>query len=156
MEIKVVVPDFQYRYKIAEKSRKTGNQRWWTVNGQGLYSATLHYRARNKMTKYFHKYLSKHIRKQISEKDISELNNIVFKGSFRKLATSVDIYDIRRGKMPDISNMWLWLKWFDDALQECGVIPDDDPDYVLRSGPTTYHFVDNPKDRKLVFTIKSI
>lgn len=155
-DIQIIVPEFEYRYCLAKKTRKTGNPKWWTINGQGLYSATLHFRARDKLTKYFHKYLSKYIKQQISKEEIIELNNHIFPGSRFKLSVSLDIYDIRRGKMPDVSNLWLWTKWFEDALQESRIIPDDNPDYVQESGRTRYHFVDNQEDRKLVFTLTLI
>ncbi len=155
-DINIIVPNFEYRYLVAKKTRKTGRQRWWTINGQGLYNATLHYRLRGKLTEYYHKYLSKHNKKQISVEKIVELNNLIFPGSSHKLSVSLDIYDIRRGKMPDVSNLWLWTKWFEDALQESKIIPDDNPDYVQESGRTRYHFVDNEEDRKLVFTLKLI
>ena len=56
--------------------------------------------------------------------------------------------------MPDVSNLWLWIKWFEDALQESNIIPDDNPDYVIESGRIRYHFVDSINLRKLIFTIK--
>ncbi len=152
-EITVVISEFEYRYQVVKKSRKTGNPRFWTINGQGLYNATLHYRLRAKLTKYYHRYLSKYIKDQISKTQIIELNNHVFVGSSHKLSVSLDIYDTRRGKMPDVSNLWLWTKWFEDALQESKIIPDDNPDYVQESGRTRYHFVDNESERKLVFRI---
>lgn len=155
-DIHVIVPNFEYRYVVAKKSRKSGRTRYWTVNGQGLYNATLHFRLRSKITEYYHKYLSKHIKRQISKEQIIELNNQIFVGSSHKLSISLDIYDIRRGKMPDVSNLWLWTKWFEDALQESKIIPDDDPDYVQESGRTRYHFIDNQEDRKLVFNLKLI
>jgi len=58
--------------------------------------------------------------------------------------------------MPDVGNLWLWLKWFEDALQESKVIPDDNLDYIIESGRTRYHFVDNEELRRLIFTIKLI
>lgn len=155
-DIIVLVRDFEYRYCLAKKTRKTGRPKFWTVNGQGLYNATLHFRAREKLTKYFHKYLSKYIKRQISQEQIIELNNLIFPGSSHKLSISLDIYDIRRGKMPDVSNLWLWTKWFEDALQESHIIPDDNPDYVQESGRTRYHFIDSQEERKLVFTLKVI
>ena len=155
-DIIVLVRDFEYRYCLAKKTRKTGRPKFWTVNGQGLYNATLHFRAREKLTKYFHKYLSKYIKRQISQEQIIELNNLIFPGSSHKLSISLDIYDIRRGKMPDVSNLWLWTKWFEDALQESRIIPDDNPDYVQESGRTRYHFIDSQEERKLVFTLKVI
>ena len=155
-EIHVTIPHFEYRYVVAKKSRKSGRVRYWTVNGQGLYNATLHYRLRSKITKYYHKYLSKYINEQITSKQIQELSQLVYPGSKHKLSMSVDIYDINRSKMPDVGNLWLWLKWFEDALQESKIIPEDNLDYVIESGRTRYHFVDNEDNRRLIFTIKLI
>jgi len=155
-DIHVVVPKFEYRYCVAKKTRKTGKPKFWTVNGQSLYNATLHYRLRGTLTKYYHKYLSKYIKRQITKEQIIDINKYVFPDSKYKLSVSLDIYDIRRGKMPDVSNLWLWIKWFEDALQESNIIPDDNPDYVIESGRTRYHFVDNEEVRKLVFTLSLI
>ena len=52
--------------------------------------------------------------------------------------------------------MWLLEKFFEDALQECGIIPEDNPDVVIESGRKRYYWVNEPKDRKLIFTIKEI
>jgi len=113
----------------------------------------MHYRLREKVTKYFHKYLSKYIKEQISEEQITLINMLVNENTSVKLGISTDIYEIRKGIMPDISNLWLWEKWFEDALQECKVIPDDNPDYVIESGRKRYHWVSTVEERKLVFSI---
>ena len=155
-EITIVIPEFEYRYMVAKKSRKSKKPRYWTINGQGLYNATLHYRLRSKLTKYYHTYLSIYIKQQISREQIEELNNQIFFGSSHKLSVSLDIYEVRRGKMPDVSNLWLWTKWFEDALQESKIIPDDNPDYVIESGRTRYHWVDNESERRLVFKMNLI
>jgi len=152
--LSVTIPEYERRFLVAKKSRKSGKPRWWTVNGQGLYNATLHYTVRSRVTAYYHTYLSRYIKNQISEQDIELIRSLVYIGSEYKLSTSVDIYEIRRGKLPDCSNLWLWMKWFEDALQESGVIPDDDPDYIIESGRKRYHFVDSEDKRKLVFHIK--
>lgn len=151
MKVSVTVPNHEDKYLVAKKSKKSGRPRYWTINGQGLYNATLHYRLRGKITKYFHKYLSRYIKRQISKED-QQLIDTALQNSM-KLGISCDIYEIKRGKMPDIRNMWLWGKWFEDALQDCGVIADDNPDYVIESGPTRYHWVDTVEQRKLVFQI---
>ena len=153
-DINVIVPKFEYRYVVAKKSRKSGKPRYWTVNGQALYNATLHFRLRAKVTKHYHKYLSRFIKNQISKEQIVALSNSVHPGSLTKLAISVEIYEVRRPKMPDTSNLWLWLKWFEDALQECDVIPDDDPHHVIQSGPTRYYWVNSEDERKLVFHLR--
>lgn len=153
--ISVIIPRHEDRYLVAKKSKKTGKPKYWIVNGQGLYNATLHYRQRGLITKYFHAYLSEYIKKMCPE-DIKAIHDTVTKESSIKISTSVDIYEIRRGRIPDVGNMWLWIKWFEDALQECGVIEDDNPDYVIESGRKRYHWVDNEEDRKLIFHINFI
>jgi hypothetical protein len=152
-EISVIILEHEDKYRVAKKSKKSGKPRYWTINGQGLYNATLHFRLRGTITKYFHKYLSKYIREQIIAEEIQTINLLVHPKSFIKLGISVDIYEVRRGKMPDVGNMWLWCKWFEDALQDCGVIPDDNPDYVIESGRKRYFWVDTAQARKLVFRI---
>jgi len=153
MELLVTIPEHEYKYLLAKKTKKTGKPRWWTINGQGLYNATLHFRARGKITKYFHKYLSKYIKEQLTKENIQTIDSLVYPESTVRLGVSVDIYEVKRGKMPDIRNMWLWGKWFEDALQDCGIIIDDNPDYVIESGRTRYFWVDTVEERKLVFQI---
>ena len=152
-EILVTIPEHEEKYRVAKKTKKTGKPKWWTVNGQALYNASMHFRLRATVTKYFHKYLSKYIREQITARDIKIIKSVVHKESSTRLGTSVDIYEVKRGRIPDVGNMWLWIKWFEDALQECGVITDDNPDYVIESGRKRYHWVDTPEERKLVFKI---
>lgn len=153
MKISVVIPEFQRQYMLAKKTKLTGKPKMWTVNGQAIYNATMHYRTRATVTEYFHKYLSSYIKNQVKPDQIAMINQLVNKESTQKLSISLDIYEIKRGKLPDVGNLWLWIKWFEDALQDCRVIPDDSPDYVIESGRKTYHWVQTESDRKLVFTI---
>jgi len=103
--ILVTIPEHQEKYCTAKKSKKTGKPKYWTINGQGLYNATLHYRLRGTITKYFHKYLSKYIKEQITREDFFTLSHGFAKRMV--IGVSVDIHEIKRGKMPDIRNMWL-------------------------------------------------
>ncbi len=152
-ETLVTIPEHEDKYRVAKKSKKSGKPRYWTINGQGLYNATLHYRLRGTITKYFHKYLSKYIEEQITQEWILYCKIVVRPETNIRLGVSVDIYEIKRAKMPDIRNMWLWGKWFEDALQDCGVIKDDNPDNVIESGRTRYFWVNTVEERKLVFKI---
>lgn len=154
--VSIVIPKHEDKFQITKKSRKSGRPRYWTVNGQGLYNATLHFRARAKITTYFHKYLIKYIKKQITKDIIKLINDHVFVDSLIKLSVSLDIYEVKRAKMPDIGNMWIWIKWFEDALQDSGVIPDDNPDFVIESGRKRYHWVDSEERRKLIFKINFV
>lgn len=152
----IIIPNFEKRYLISKKSRKSGRPRYWTINGQGLYNATLHYTVRSKITNYYHRYLSRYIKQQISKEDIREINRMVYPDSSHKLSIALEIYEVKKGNMPDVGNMWLWIKWFEDSLQDSGIIPDDNLDYVRESGRIRYHFVNDPDDRKLVFIVKII
>jgi hypothetical protein len=133
--------------RFVKNTKKVGTANRWILNGQCLYNATLNWRLRKSIAKYYHDYFSEYIKEQLTPIHIPE-------GKF--LSVSCDIYEIKRGNMPDASNMWLLEKFFEDALQECGIIPDDSPDYVLESGRKRYHFIETAEDRKLIFTIKEI
>lgn len=133
--------------RFVKNTKKVGTANRWILNGQDLYNATLNWRLRKSIAKYYHDYFSGFIKEQLTPIHIPE-------GQF--LSVSCDIYEVKRGNMPDASNMWLLEKFFEDALQECGIIPDDSPDYVRESGRKRYHFVETAEDRKLIFTIKFI
>lgn len=139
--------DNETHEKFLKNSKKAGQPNIWMLNGQDLYSAVLNWRLRKSIAKYYHDYFSAFIRAQLTPITIPE-------GKF--LSISCDIYEIKRGNMPDASNMWLLEKFFEDALQECSIIPDDSPDYVIESGRKRYHWVTTPEQRKLVFNIKII
>lgn len=156
MIILVTIENFEDKILLSKKSKKTGKPRYWTVNGQSLYNASLHFTARARVTNYFHNYLIKHIVKQITPSQIIKLHQNLEADPNCKLSISLDIYEIKRGRMPDIGNMWIWIKWFEDALQDCMIIPNDNPNYVIESGRKTYHWVNDPSERKLQFKIQTI
>jgi len=133
--------------RFLKNSKKAGQPNLWVLNGQDLYNGILNWRLRKNIAIYFHKYFADFIKDQLEPITIPE---------GKHLSVSCDIYEIKRGNMPDASNMWLLEKFFEDALQECNIIPDDSPDYVLESGRKKYHWVTAPEQRKLVFTIKII
>lgn len=127
---------------------KAGMPNKWILNGQALYNAVLDWRKRKKVAEYYHAYFSTYIKAQLPDSIIIPAE--------RFLSISCDIYEIPRGQMPDVSNMWLLEKFFEDALQECGVIPDDSPKYVIESGRKRYHWVSTEAERKLVFNIEVV
>jgi hypothetical protein len=133
--------------RFVKNTKKVGTQNRWILNGQDLYNAALNWRLRKNIAKYYHEYFSDYIGEQLQPLELPD-------GYF--FSISCDIYEIQRGNMPDVSNMWLLEKFFEDALQECGIIPDDNPDYVRESGRKRYHFVETAGERKLIFTIKLI
>lgn len=133
--------------RMVKNTKKVGTENIWVLNGNALYSGILHHTMRKKVAGYYHAYFSKYIKEQITKPIDIELS----KGEL--LSISCDIYEIPRGNMPDVSNMWLLEKFFEDALQECGIIEDDGPSIVIESGRKRYHWVKNPEERKLIFNI---
>ena len=129
---------------MLKNTKKAGTPNEWVLNGQTLYNAVLNWRQRKIVAKYYHDYFSGYIKAQLTP--------IKFNGEV--LSVSCDIYEVQRGQMPDVSNMWLLEKFFEDALQECGIIPDDSPKYIMESGRKRYHWVESEEERKLVFTIQ--
>lgn len=133
--------------RLLKNTKKVGTENIWVLNGNALYSGILHHTMRKKVAGYYHAYFSRYIQEQLKPIKL-EIG--------KYLSISCDIYEIPRGNMPDVSNMWLLEKFFEDALQECGIIVDDGPSIVLESGRKRYHWVDKEKDRKLVFNIDII
>lgn len=137
--------------RFLKNTVKVGKPNYWILNGQDLYSAVLNWRLRKGIALYYHGYFSSYIKEQIKSPLITENEKGIY-----ALSISCDIYEIKRGLMPDVSNMWLLEKFFEDSLQECNVIPDDNPDYVIESGRKRYHWVETEQERKLIFNINKI
>lgn len=130
--------------RFIKNPNKQGKPNLWIINGQDLYSAKMNWRLRKTVTAYFHEYFMAFILNQMG-------TIIVPEGHY--LSVRCDIYEVPRGNMPDISNMWPLIKWFEDALQEAGKLEEDSPDIVRESGTLKYHWVNTPEERKLVFKI---
>lgn len=135
------------KQRFIKNPNKQGKPNVWVLNGQDLYSAVLNWRLRKQVAEYYHNYFKKYILQQLKPIKIP-------KGKY--LSISCDIYEIKRGNMPDVSNMWLLEKFFEDALQEGGIIEDDCSDIVIESGRKRYHWVKTPEERKLIFNINII
>lgn len=124
---------------------KAGTPNEWVLNGQDLYNCSLGRFTRNTIVSYYHTYFGDFIKEQ--------LTSPIIPTEAQYLSVSCDIYEIRRGIMPDVSNMWLLEKTFEDALQICEIITSDAPNIVRESGRKKYHWVDDIQKRQLVFNI---
>lgn len=126
--------------------RTQGKQQYWNLNGQGLYSGNMHWKLRATVVNFYHNVFKKAIRKQLKKPMEIYLNY--------GLSISVDIYEVYTKFTPDITNMWLLEKMFEDSLQELKLLRDDSPEFVIESGRKRYHWVTDESKRKLVFKIK--
>lgn len=129
--------------KVIANPRAAGTPRLWKINGQALYSGNLHPLARKKITPYMKAYLGEHL---------SRVQPILkFPIQIRAIR-----HELPGTKRWDIDNQnWIWMKWFQDALVDKGIIPDDNVEYIRRTGDTEVIFVDSEEDRKLTFIIQS-
>ncbi|MCK5788444.1 MAG: hypothetical protein KAH32_05575 [Chlamydiia bacterium] len=129
--------------------KKEGGDTYWNFNGQGFYTGTIHWTTRTKIVNFYHRLFIKQIKKYVKDNIPACLGY--------SLSVSVDIYDIFNSHTPDIGNMgWLLLKLFEDSLQEAGVLREDSPEYIMESGRSRYHWVEDEDKRKLIFRIKYI
>jgi len=131
--------------KLIKNAKNVGKKEYWTLNGQQFYSANMHFTKRlmikNSYSKYFKPYI-----------------NAAFKSPFVifldfKLSMHVEIFEVFSSKTPDITNMWILPKLFEDSMVTEGILADDSPEY--RKGTSfSYTFVEKEEDRKLVITFK--
>jgi len=133
--------------RLIKNTKNLGKPKLWVLNGQSIYNAAIHHTVRRKIADHYHNVFTHYIEKAKLTIDIPE---------DKALKLSIDIYEINKGIMPDIDNLWPLEKWFTDSLVNAGVIPDDSPKYVRSSGEKTYNWVNTEDERKLVFTIQVI
>lgn len=123
--------------------------RVWKINGQALYSGTLHHRARANVAIKVHEYLYPYI------KDLPVITTAP--GEMLTIRAIIyDIYPQNIATVWDCSNKWPWIKWFEDTLVEHGKIADDSIDYVRSSGTISFVEVTDSKERKLCFVIEKV
>jgi len=137
--------------RFIKNPKKAGTPNTWRINGQDLYNAAMDWRKRKTMAQFYHDYFLKFIKEQavpikFTERMVGEYG----------LSISCDIYEVKQFPIPDVSNMWLLEKFFEDALVLAGIIPDDNPNYVIESGRKRYHWVETQEERKLIFNINTL
>ena len=131
--------------KIVKNPTKAGNVKYWNLNGQSFYTTNMHWALRSQITTFYHKYFKNYIKKG-------------FKTPFPvfleyKLEMNMKIYDIYSSNTPDITNMWVLTKIFEDVMVKEGIIRDDSPQFRSKTS-YEYIFVKEEKDRKLIIEFK--
>lgn len=131
--------------RLIKNVNKVGNIKYWRVNGQKFYSANIHWKTRSTIVNFYHRYFKDKINKK-------------FKAPFPMFAGySLDmhilIYELYTSDTPDITNMWILAKIFEDVMVAQHIFRDDSPQYRLGTS-YKYKFVEDEKDRKLVIKFK--
>ena len=133
--------------RLIRNDNKAGNTKYWNLNGQAFYSTNMHWTLRSQITNFYHLYFTKYIEKRFTEPFP------VFLGY--RMSIDIKIYDIYTSQTPDITNMWILTKLFEDAMVNTKILRDDSPQFRSRTS-YEYIFVEKEKDRKLVIKFKYI
>lgn len=131
--------------KIVKNPTKVGKKTYWNLNGQQFYSTNMHWSTRSTITSYYHRYFKKFIRKQLKKPFPTFLNY--------RLSMDITIYEVYSTHTPDITNMWILAKLFEDALVTEKILRNDDPQFRNKTS-YAYKFVKTEKARKLVIKFK--
>lgn len=129
--------------RIVKNPDKKGGPIFWNLNGQSLYSTNMSWRDRATVVNFYHKYLTPYIKNQIPEPIPIFLSCTI--------SMKIVIYEVFNSNTPDITNMWILAKIFEDTAVACNVLRDDSPEF-RRSTMFEYEFVEEEKDRKIVVT----
>lgn len=126
--------------KIITNKRTVGTPRYWTINGQKLFSGTdMH--IRSKVFAEIKKYLVPYLRK------VKPIETY-------PIGIRMDMYETPDSWDWDVDNhSYIWIKNFSDCLEREKIIPKDNIVFIRSNGYCVYHPVKDEADRKLVFTI---
>jgi hypothetical protein len=131
--------------RILKNPNKKGNPKYWNLNGQDFYSNNMNWQTRVKIVNYYHRYFKKYIEEQLKEPFPIFLNY--------NLSFDIEIQEVYSTFTPDITNMWILPKLFEDALVSTKKLKNDSPEFRCHTG-FGYKFVEKEEDRKLVITFK--
>jgi len=127
--------------KIVKNAKTAGKAKYWNLNGQQFYSTNIHWSTRSTIMNFYHNYFTKYIKKQFKKQFPTFISHT--------LEMDIEIHEIFSNKTPDITNMWLLTKLFEDSMVKAGILVDDSPEY-RRKTSYKYVFVEKEEDRKLI------
>lgn len=162
MEQKIVLefPKFITHVPLSKKK--------WVKIGYNRIHASAHFTVRNAFVAAMHKYIDKHIPKDLKivtpVKTSLKVYAPVNFGAVKRLKDKktgkfyINWKPAKDNYVPnwDIGNLALvWLKCLDDMLIKKGIIPEDTIEFIKK---TSYEFIEVPtlEERKLVYKIKTI
>lgn len=131
--------------RILKNPTKVGQPKYWNLNGQSFYSNNMDWRTRVTIVNFYHAYFKDFIEQQLKEPFPIFLNYT--------LEFNIKIHEVYTTFTPDITNMWILAKLFEDTVVSCGLLKDDSPEFRCHTG-YGYQFVDKEEDRKLVISFK--
>jgi len=131
--------------KIVKNPTKRAKPDYWNANGQYFYSVNIPWKHRSIIVNYYHRYFSTFIKEQFKEQFPSFLSY--------KLDMDITFHEVYSRHTPDITNMWILAKIFEDTMVKDGILRDDSPEFRMRTS-YGYEFVEKEEDRKIVINFK--
>lgn len=120
-----------------------GTPKMKKVNGQDIYNGNVSRQARASLVKALHNFFIPYISQLEPIKDIEQF----------PLTLELLFYIYDKGKNNiDNDNKWIYRKCIQDTLVECGVLGDDNPQYISRNEEETILIPDN-QEQKLIINI---
>jgi hypothetical protein len=155
--MKIVLKEFPTH--IAKTDNKYAANKMLKINNQAIYSGALNRFQRAIVVKNMHEYFIKCIPRGFKIDNYPVKINYLFRTvrnhgsiSMRKGKTCWKPVEDDYKANWDIQNLaMIWMKTGDDALQEAGVIVDDNADYV-HGGQYEVEFVEKLEDREIIIT----
>lgn len=124
---------------VIANPRAVGTPRFKRINGQEIYSGMPHH-MRSKIVKSI----------KDSFKDILKKHGPI--NQF-PIQLEMKLYDSIGNANWDLDNLWIYNKCFQDSLTDAGIIPDDHIGYITKAAAPEFVPIENPDDRKFVFTL---
>lgn len=133
--------------KVLSNPRTVGKAKYWVVNGQSIYSGTLHPKARAKVINSLKEYVKSFIPKDTK----------IPSSWLGHLKISIKLYDLMpNSRHWDCDNKWPWIKAATDCLTDLDIIPDDNVTYVKSNGEIIFIPVETTEERKLEIIISRL
>lgn len=139
--------DTQTNSRVVINPNQVGKSKDANINGQGIYYSTIVKHERDKMFGAIKDQLRQYV---LSQNKITRFPLIIEVGLFDVIEDT----EYSNGQRWDVGNRMLcYAKTFEDVLQDCGVIPDDDRLHITGPPAAIFCPIDNPAERKLVYRV---
>lgn len=121
--------------RVIKNIKSLNKPRYAPINGQYIYSGTWDRRLTNRISKLFKHEIIKHVQDSTFKKLPED----------KYMTLELEIHRNSNLENWDLSNRWLYIKWFEDLLKELNIIPDDNVNFIRESGKISYHITTGPE-----------
>jgi len=148
----------QFPTHVAITNNKKAPNKYIKISGQAIYNGTLGRFQRATAVSNLHNYLIQGLPQSINI-TYPFITNLEFYapinyGNVRRIKGQINWKPPKEDYIPtwDIDNQWIWIKLFNDVLQEQKLIPKDTVKDI-NGLCIKYYQIDNLNDRKLIFNL---